>query len=394
MLKRGKRTTTKNTHVLADKTIADVCEALNGAAYLTAREEGNFDMAVKAVTVMVKDKRRHPMSNWADYFTSYKLPDWQTAAATTVQKNLVKKVAARTGYTFKYPRLLRCAFMHPSYPSRSYEKLPSYQRLEFLGDALHDMECVEYLFHRYPGADPQWLTEHKMAMVSNKFLGYLSVELNFHKNMVSFSSAIQKEISSYVEDLAVACQKAEDEAVRAGKDHSEYSRTYWADCCNAPKCLPDVVESYIGAMFVDSGYDYAVVQDFFNTKVLPYFQDMTAYDSFARNHPVTRLTQLLKEKFHCTDSRILVKEFAPDSTARGKDDGEADARELYDLATNAKRIIGAVRLHGQTLVHAVCQSGRYAKGYAAKKALVALEGLDLATFRANYGCDCPLPVTE
>ncbi|KAB5572445.1 hypothetical protein GE09DRAFT_1099511 [Coniochaeta sp. 2T2.1] len=390
-LKRGKRTTTKNMHVLADKTIADVCEALIGAAYLTAREAGNCDMAVKAVTAMVKDKKRHPMSNWAEYFTSYKMPEWQTAAATTVQKDLVKKVAARTGYTFKYPRLLRCAFMHPSYPSHSYEKLPSYQRLEFLGDALHDMVCVEYLFHRYPGADPQWLTEHKMAMVSNKFLGCLSVELNFHKNMVSFSSAIQKEITTYVEELAIARQEAEEEAVSAGKDRSEYSRSYWDNCRNAPKCLPDVVESYIGAMFVDSGYDYAVVQDFFNTKVMPYFQDMTVYDSFARSHPVTRLTQLLQEKFHCTDSRILVKEFAPGSTARGEDDGEADARELHDLATNVKRVIAAVRLHGQTLVHDVCQSGRYAKEHAAKKALAELEGLDLATFKVKYGCNCRVP---
>jgi endoribonuclease Dicer len=334
------------------------------------------------------------MNSWSEYYASYNKPDWQTAPATTVQKDMVKKVALRTGYTFNYPRLLRCAFMHPSYPSRSYEKLPSYQRLEFLGDALHDMACVEYLFHRYPSADPQWLTEHKMAMVSNKFLGCLSVELGFNKTLVSFSSAVQNEIVSYVTELNLAREEAEEEAVRAGKDRSDYARNYWDQCSSAPKCLPDVVESYIGAMFVDSGYDYSVVQDFFDTKVLPYFKDMAIYDSFARNHPVTRLTQLLQERFHCTDWRILVKELSARSAARGDNDEEADARELHDLATSAKRVIGAVRLHGQTLAHAMSQSGRYAKTGAAKKALAELSGLDLNTFRAKYGCHCCLPDKE
>lgn len=393
-LKRGKRTSPKSVHTLADKTIADVCEALIGAAYLTARKDGNFDEAVKAVTVMVKDKKRHPMEEWSEYYASYKKPVWQTAPASSVQKDMVQKVAARTGYTFSHPRLLRCAFMHPSYPSRSYEKLPSYQRLEFLGDALHDMVCVDYLFHRYPGADPQWLTEHKMAMVSNKFLGCLAVDLSFNKLLVSFSSALQNEVVSYVTELSLAREEAEEEAVRSGRDRSAYARNYWDGCSSAPKCLPDVVESYIGAMFVDSGYDFAAVQRFFEAWVLPYFEDMAVYDSFARNHPVTRLTQLLQERFHCADWRILVKELATSRMARGgggDGEGEADARELHDLATNVKRVVGAVRCHGQTLAHGMSTSGRYAKTGAAKKALAELSGLDLKGFRAKYGCDCRLP---
>jgi endoribonuclease Dicer len=393
-LKKGKRTNTKSVHTLADKTIADVCEAFIGAAYLTARRDGNFDEAVKAVTVMVKDRRRHPMTKWSEYYANYNKPDWQTAPATRVQIDMAKKVALSTGYTFTYPRLLRCAFMHPSYPSRSYEKLPSYQRLEFLGDALHDMVCVEYLYHRYPGADPQWLTEHKMAMVGNKFLGCLAVELGFNKMLVSFSSALQNEVVSYVTELNLAREEAEDEALRLGKPRSAYARNYWDACSSAPKCLPDVVESYIGAMFVDSGYDFAVVQAFFDTQVLPFFEDMAIYDSYARNHPVTRVSQLLQERFHCRDWRILVKELAASGTAKVDGSETAGVRELHDLATNAKRVIGAVRSHGQTLAHALSASGRYAKTGAAKKALAELAALDLDTFRRKYGCDCPLPDGE
>jgi endoribonuclease Dicer len=55
---------------------------------------------------------------------------------------------------------------HPSYPS-VWATVPCYHRLEFLGDSLLDMVCVEDLFARYPYRDPQWLTEHKVSyMVS------------------------------------------------------------------------------------------------------------------------------------------------------------------------------------------------------------------------------------
>jgi endoribonuclease Dicer len=393
-LKRGKRDNSKAAHVLGDKTIADVCEALIGAAYLTGRKDGSFDLAVKALTVMVKDNKRHPMNNWSEYYSSYNKPEWQTAPATTVQLDMANKIATRMGYTFNYPRLLRCAFMHPSYPSRSYEKLPSYQRLEFLGDALLDMTCVEFLFRRYPGADPQWLTEHKMAMVSNQFLGCLSVSLGFNKMLVSFSSAVQNEIFAYVTEIAAALEEAEDEAERAGKDRSDYARNYWVRCSNPPKCLPDVVESYIGAIFVDSGYDFSVVQNFFDAYVLPYFADMRQYDSFARNHPVTRLAQLLQDKFHCNDWRILVQELAANATDGSDKSKDADQRALFDLATGTKRVVGGVRVHGQTLAHGLASNGRQAKTIAARKALVELNDLDLAKFRERFGCECRLPGGE
>ena len=76
-LKRGKRTDPATRHTLGDKSIADVCEALIGAAYLTAREQNSFDLAVKAVSIMVKDKR-HLMNTYSDYYAAYQKPGWPT----------------------------------------------------------------------------------------------------------------------------------------------------------------------------------------------------------------------------------------------------------------------------------------------------------------------------
>ena len=52
------------------------------------------------------------------------------------------------------------------------------------------------------------------------------------------------------------------------------------------QCLPDIVEAYVGAMFIDADFDYSVVQRFFDVHMKPFFDDMTIYDDYANNHPV------------------------------------------------------------------------------------------------------------
>lgn len=147
-------------HALGEKTIADVCEALIGASLLSGGKEHRFDMAVKAVTAFVNSES-HIISSWRGYFDLYSLPSYQTQPPDGFELDLARNVEAKLGYHFTYPRLLRSAFTHPSYPS-AWAKVPCYQRLEFLGDSLLDMVCVEDLFHRFPDRDPQWLTEHKV----------------------------------------------------------------------------------------------------------------------------------------------------------------------------------------------------------------------------------------
>lgn len=155
------------THALGEKTIADVCEALIGASILSGGVEHRFDMAVRAVTALI-GSNSHSLSTWKQYFTLYTLPSYQLQVADAADRKLAQTIETKLGYRFKYPRLLRSAFTHPSYPS-AWGKIPCYQRLEFLGDALYDMVCIEDLFHRYPACDPQWLTEHKVTNLFSSF---------------------------------------------------------------------------------------------------------------------------------------------------------------------------------------------------------------------------------
>ena len=162
-------------HALGDKTIADVSEAIIGAAFVSHDRpnerwhEEQWENAVLAVTRLVGSDK-HAMHKWADYSAAYEKPAYQiTENVTASTRDLAEKVEREHPYKFRYPNLLRSAFVHPSQTLMD-ERVPNYERLEFLGDALLDMACITYLYYRSgPDKDPQWLTEHKVSLSKIEF---------------------------------------------------------------------------------------------------------------------------------------------------------------------------------------------------------------------------------
>lgn len=353
--------------ILTAVSVADISEALIGAAFLTHNTPGDwlpekFDEAVKTVTTVVGNPD-HIMLRWSDYVKTYEKPTYQTDEASASQLDLARKVEKEHSYHFRYPRLVQSAFTHPSYPSSWEPNVPSYQRLEFLGDSLLDLACITYLFYRYPTKDPRWLTEHKMAMVSNKFLGAVCVKLGFHRHLRHNSSTIENQIMEYATDLLEA------EAKSGG------ARNFWTDVKDPPKCLPDIVESYVGAMFIDSDFNYGEVQRFFNSHIKWYFEDMRIYDTFANNHPITRLHNTLDRNFGCQDYRLMTDEIPT-----------GDARPPI--------VVSGLMAHETVVAYARGKSHRYVKMRAAVKAQEELDGLPTYEFRKRYGCDCHLKEEE
>ncbi|KAL4796050.1 hypothetical protein BDV19DRAFT_398514 [Aspergillus venezuelensis] len=342
-------------HHLAEKTIADVCEALIGASLLSGGQNHRFDMAVKAVTLLV-DHDSHNAIDWKDYLSVYALPSYQTEKPTGSEMELARIVGREIGYSFNYPKLLQSACTHPSYPS-AWATVPCYQRLEFLGDSLLDMVCVEDLFARYPDRDPQWLTEHKMAMVSNKFLGALAVKLGLHKHLRYFSSPLLSRITRYAEEIEAAVLE------------NKTAVDYWTGTTDPPKCLPDMVEAYLGAMFIDSDFKFQVVEVFYKQHVRPFFEDMSVYDTFANKHPTTFLHNRLTNKYGCTDYCLK-------------------AGEIPAVDGEPPRVLAAVMIHDTVIAEGIASSGRYAKVKASEKALDVLASIEQAEFRAKFECKC------
>lgn len=78
------------------------------------------------------------------------------------------------GYRFANPRLLSEALTHASAKG---EGVPSYERLEFFGDAVLGLVISEALFHRFPEEDEGNLTGRKSDLVSHPALVKLARDL-------------------------------------------------------------------------------------------------------------------------------------------------------------------------------------------------------------------------
>jgi endoribonuclease Dicer len=357
------------SHQLGDKTVADVCESLIGAAFVQYHQQGNkwkaehWDNAVRTVTQLVNSPN-HQMQSWQDYVRAYNIPDYQMSQATAIQTDLATKVEKEHPYRFEYPRLLASAFRHPSLPS-TWDRLPSYQRLEFLGDSLFDVACVSYLYYTYPNKDPQWLTEHKMPMVSNRFLGALCVKLGFYKHMRHNSPDIETKIRDWVNEIHRVEEEASD------------SCSYWENASSPPKCLPDIVEAYIGAIFIDSNFDFSVVYEFFNHHVLPFFNDLSIYDEFAKCQPVTLLHNTLSSRFGCRDFEIMTQNVPSEDPTAAK-----------------QKIVAVLMIHDKIVAWKLGDSSRYGKVRVSNAVNKAMEGLDPMSYRAQFGCTCPMAYEE
>lgn len=146
---------------------------------------------------------------------------------TTPNLKLLQKLL---NYTFKNEGLLSTALTH-----RSCLNEPgiteSYERLEFLGDAVLEMIVSVYLFNKYPDKMEGYLTAARSATVRTESLSKIS--------------------KSYGIDAFIAMSKGEEST--GGR--------------NNPSILEDVIESLIGALYCDGGF--AAASRFFSKFILP-----------------------------------------------------------------------------------------------------------------------------
>ncbi|CAA7265310.1 unnamed protein product [Cyclocybe aegerita] len=174
---------------------------------------------------------------------------------------LFESLEANLGYKFKHGHLLLEALTHPSFavPSEG----PSYQRLEFLGDAILDLVVIKYLYDKLPNATSHQLAFPRTRAICAQTLANLAVRrLGLHKMLLINSVEHTHAIDRYVPVLE---RTSGADVVRTGWRH------------DPPKALSDVFESVVGAVLVDSGYDYertAAVVEYVMEEVLEVLVEM------------------------------------------------------------------------------------------------------------------------
>ncbi len=144
-----------------------------------------------------------------------------------------------TKIVFEDKNLLKQAFIHRSYINENSDgSLSHNERLEFLGDAVLEIVVTDFLYKKYPSSTEGELTAFRSALV----------------NTISISGVASKiGMNDY---LLLSRGEAKDN----GK-----ARQY---------ILADTYEAYIGAVYLDRGYD--IVSKFIATTLLPYTEEIVA----------------------------------------------------------------------------------------------------------------------
>ncbi|KAF8881944.1 hypothetical protein CPB84DRAFT_1791372 [Gymnopilus junonius] len=177
------------------------------------------------------------------------------------------------GYIFHYNHLVLESLTHPSFTN---SEVPSYQRLEFLGDAIIELVVMKYLFDKFPHATSHQLSLSRARAICSPTLAYLTVKrLGLHKMMLVNSMALSQALNVYV-------------PLFEGLSGKEVVKASWK--YDPPKALSDVFESIIGAVLVDSGYDYEKT-----AAVVEYVMDdvLEALSPAVQKDPVSELTEWL-----------------------------------------------------------------------------------------------------
>lgn len=125
------------------------------------------------------------------------------------------------GYSFSDRELPVQALTHPSFVNERDQGGGSYQRLEFLGDAILGLALAEYLFHRFPDRDEGTLSRFRSQMADQSTLAALARE---------------RGIGRYI-----LLGKGEEQTLGRSKE----------------SILADVMEALIAAVYLDGGIDEA-----------------------------------------------------------------------------------------------------------------------------------------
>ena len=91
----------------------------------------------------------------------------------------VKALEITLGFSFKNPNLLHQSLVHLSYCNENgLDSNDSYERLEFLGDAVLELAISTELYSRFPDADEGELTKTRSSLVRGETLAQIARRIN------------------------------------------------------------------------------------------------------------------------------------------------------------------------------------------------------------------------
>lgn len=276
------RSGTKPRRQMSTKILADVVEALIGAAFL----DGDAERALSCLKVFL------PEVPWLSLNQRH-VTLYERANTIDMFPPRFKELEKLVGYSFNNKTLLVEAMTHASYSGSNTAM--SYQRLEFLGDSVLDYVVVKGVFR-----DEKELKHYRMhtmrtALVNAGFLAYLCMDHSiaefraevaedkatkiFHtvtSNVALHIWQFMRHTSSQVTRAQMACIDRYRDLCASIKNSLWCGTHYpWALLARleADKFFSDLIESLVGAIYIDSHGCLSACEGFLNTiGVLPYLR--------------------------------------------------------------------------------------------------------------------------
>ncbi|KAL8863288.1 MAG: hypothetical protein Q9178_000663 [Gyalolechia marmorata] len=285
---------------MSTKTLADVVEALVGAAFL----DGGFDKAIIALQIFL------PRVSWS------RLDDRDKILLSAYNISIIYpphfiQLEQLIGYQFNHKALPLEALTHPSYIGANASA--SYERLEFLGDVCLDIVVSSASFAHQPPISTHGLHLIRTAVVNANFLAFLCLSLSMSvpraniitkgkNNISSHEATIPRQIWQFMRQTAPAVRIAQRdclgryEALKLPilESLQQGSHIPWSLLArlDAPKFFSDIIESLIGAIYIDSHGSLALCEDFLETLGLMGYLRRLLEGGVALYHPKEELGQL------------------------------------------------------------------------------------------------------
>lgn len=190
--------------------------------------------------------------------------------------NSIEKFAEDLGINFKNIDFFREALTHRSYlnENRGY-KLNHNERMEFLGDAVLELVITEFLYKTYPNPEGE-LTSWRAALVNGEMLSEIAKELNVEGHLLM----------------------SKGESKDTGR-----ARQY---------LLANAMESIIGAIYLDQGYEEA--KKFIIKNVAVKLEEILKNKTYM--DPKSYFQEKAQENMRITPSYQVLKESGPDHDKR------------------------------------------------------------------------------
>lgn len=192
----------------------------------------------------------------------------QSEPMTEIPVPNLDEVEEILGYKFKDKSLLEEAFTDSSFSG----ELPSYERLEYVGDAVLNLLFTKEHYSLYPNLSPGPLTRLRAANVDTDKLARVAIRHGLHRFLRHKKPLLGEQIREFSQGIL------------------EYP-LHSNGLIDAPKALADIVESSIGAVFIDCSSSLDIVWKVFKSLLEPLIDPSTLCI-----HPVTQLYEVCQKR--------------------------------------------------------------------------------------------------